>query len=126
MYQGLCDGLVATDRSIAYLSFVLEANSYSLCSRQIIKCAQSKNCVKRCFIGKQACDSTRIGATKTKSPGIFVIGVYQVPVVLRQQVDVVKYEALVVVVFQGLCGADVHQHCAVERAGTILLNWKKK
>ena len=46
----------------------------------------------------------------------------QVPIVFGQEVDVVEDEALVVVLLQGLGGAHVHQHRAVERAGPVLLD----
>ena len=46
----------------------------------------------------------------------------QVPIVFGQEVDVVEDEALVVVLLQGLGGAHVHQHRAVERPGPVLLD----
>ena len=50
------------------------------------------------------------------------IKAYQVPIVFGQEVVDVEDEALVVVLLQGLGGAHVHQHRAVERAGPVLLD----
>jgi hypothetical protein len=46
----------------------------------------------------------------------------QIPVVLRQQVDIVENETIEVATLEGLLEADVHQHSPVEGSVAVLLD----